>query len=149
MQHSFCCKSFFPSTSCHSNISVCYPWQCLSWLVHCDDTVTALLSACTCWMIRDLLVVQKISLLEIISAAVLLANVVVVVVVDLLESSMLLTQATLQVTHRCTHAPYGILAALPTGSSHSELTNYLGQNPGGTLGTAQANPCCWLTPTGP
>jgi len=42
-------------------------------------------------MIRDLLVVQKISLLEIISTAVLLAN-VVVVVVDLLESSMLLTQ---------------------------------------------------------
>jgi len=42
-------------------------------------------------MIRDLLVVQKISLLEIISTTVLLAN-VVVVVVDLLESSMLLTQ---------------------------------------------------------
>jgi len=36
-------------------------------------------------------VVQKISLLEIVSTAVLLAN-VVVVVVDLLESSMLLTQ---------------------------------------------------------
>jgi len=36
-------------------------------------------------------VVQKISLTEIISAVVLLAN-VVVVVVDLLESSMLLTQ---------------------------------------------------------
>jgi len=52
-------------------------------------------------MIRDLLVVQKISLLEIISAAVLLANVVVVVVVDLLESSMLLTQATLQVAIGC------------------------------------------------
>jgi len=41
-------------------------------------------------MTRDPLVVQKISLLEITSAAVLLAN--VVVVVDLLESSMLLTQ---------------------------------------------------------
>jgi len=60
-------------------------------------------------------VVQKISLLEIISTVVLLAN-VVVVVVDLLESSMLLTQATLQATHRCTHAPYGILAVLPTHS---------------------------------
>jgi len=44
-----------------------------------------------CWMTRDPLVVQKISLTEIISAVVLLAN-VVVVVVDLLESSMLLTQ---------------------------------------------------------
>jgi len=45
-----------------------------------------------CWMMRDPLVVQKISLIEIISTVVLLANVVVVVVVDLLESSMLLTQ---------------------------------------------------------
>jgi len=35
------------------------------------------------------------------------------------------------------------------GSRRSELTNYLGENPGGNLGTAQANPCCWLTPTGP
>ena len=26
--------------------------------------------------------------------------------------------------------------------------DYLGANPGGTLGTAQANPCCWLTPIG-
>jgi len=43
-------------------------------------------------MTRDLLVVQKISLIEIVSTVVLLANVVVVVVVDLLESSMLLTQ---------------------------------------------------------
>jgi len=63
-------------------------------------------------------VVQKISLIEIISTVVLLAN-VVVVVVDLLESSMLLTQATLQATHRCTPAPYGILAVpvvLPTHS---------------------------------
>jgi len=24
-----------------------------------------------------------------------------------------------------------------------------GANPGGILGTAQANPCCWLTPIGP
>jgi len=63
-------------------------------------------------MTRDPLVVQKISLLEITSAVVLLAN-VVVVVVDLLESSMLLTQATLQVTHRCTHAPYGTLQQHP------------------------------------
>jgi len=43
-----------------------------------------------CWM-RDLLVVQKISLIEITSTAVLLAN-VVVVVVDLVEPSMSLTQ---------------------------------------------------------
>jgi len=35
------------------------------------------------------------------------------------------------------------------GSRRSELTDYLGENPGGILGTAQANPCCWLTPTGP
>ena len=35
------------------------------------------------------------------------------------------------------------------GSRRSELTNYLGENPGGILGTAQANPCCWLTPIGP
>ena len=27
--------------------------------------------------------------------------------------------------------------------------NHLGTNPGGNLGTAQANPCCWLTPIGP
>ena len=26
--------------------------------------------------------------------------------------------------------------------------DYLGANPGGNLGTAQANPCCWLTPIG-
>jgi len=25
---------------------------------------------------------------------------------------------------------------------------HLGKNPGGNLGTAQANPCCWLTPIG-
>jgi len=55
-------------------------------------------------------VVQKVSLLEIASTVVLLAN-AVVVVVDLLESSMLLTQATLQATHRCTPAPHGMLAA--------------------------------------
>jgi len=35
------------------------------------------------------------------------------------------------------------------GSRRSELTNCLGENPGGTLGTAQANPCCWLTSIGP
>jgi len=63
-------------------------------------------------------VAQKISLLEIVSTVVLLAN-VVVIAVDLLESSMLLTQATLQATHRCTPVPYGMLAvpaALPTHS---------------------------------
>jgi len=35
------------------------------------------------------------------------------------------------------------------GSHLSELTDYLGENPGGNLGTAQANSCCWLTPIGP
>jgi len=65
---------------------------------------------------RDLLVVQKISLIEIISTAVLLAIVVVVVV----ESSRVfhdIDSATLQPFHRCTPAPYGILAVpavLPT-----------------------------------
>jgi len=34
-------------------------------------------------------------------------------------------------------------------SRRSELTNHLGENPGGNLGTAQANLCCWLTPIGP
>jgi len=71
-----------------------------------------------CWMTRDLQVVQKISLLEIVSTAVLLAN-AVVVVVDLLESSMLLTQATLQATHRCTPAPCGTLAAPAALPTHS------------------------------
>jgi len=61
---------------------------------------------------------KQFNLLEIVSTVVLLAN-VVVVVVDLLESSMLLTQAALQATHRCTPAPCGMLAvpaALPTHS---------------------------------
>jgi len=59
---------------------------------------------------------KQFNLLETASAVVLLAN-VVVVVADLLESSMLLTQAALQATHRCTPAPCGMLAApaaLPT-----------------------------------
>jgi len=34
-------------------------------------------------------------------------------------------------------------------SRRSELTDYLGENPGGNLGTTQAHPCCWLTPIGP
>jgi len=66
-------------------------------------------------MIRDLLVVQKISYVEIISTAVLLAN-VVVVAVDLSGVFHAIDSATLQAAHRCTHAPYGILAVLPTHS---------------------------------
>jgi len=62
---------------------------------------------------RDLLVVQKISCIEIVSTAVLLAN-VVVVVVDLSGVFHAIDSATLQAAHRCTHAPYGMLAALPT-----------------------------------
>jgi len=62
--------------------------------------------------VRDLLVVQTISLLEIISTAVLLAT----VVVDLSRVFHAVDSATLQVAHRCTHAPYGILAVLPTHS---------------------------------
>jgi len=69
-------------------------------------------------MIRDLLVVQKISLIEIVSTVVLLA-VVVVVAVDLSRVFHVVDSAALQATHRCTPAPYGILAvpaALPTHS---------------------------------
>jgi len=58
-------------------------------------------------------VVQKINLLEIISTAVLLAM-VVVVVVDPSRVFHVIDPATLQAAHRCTHAPYGMLAALPT-----------------------------------
>jgi len=69
-------------------------------------------------MIRDLLVVQKISYIEIISTvAVLLLAMVVVVVVDLSRVFHVVDSATLQLTHRCTPAPDGILAvpaALPT-----------------------------------
>jgi len=66
-------------------------------------------------MTRDLLVVQKISLLEIISTVVLLVN-VVVVVVDLYRVFHVVDSATLQAAHRCTPAPCGILAVLPTHS---------------------------------
>jgi len=67
---------------------------------------------------RDLLVVQKISLIEIASTAVLLA-VVVVVVVDLSRVFHAVDSAALQLAHRCTPAPDGMLAvpaALPTHS---------------------------------
>jgi len=67
---------------------------------------------------RDLLVVQKISLLEIVSTSVLLAN-VVVVVVDLSRVFHAVDSATLQLAHRCTPAADGMLAvpaALPTHS---------------------------------
>jgi len=53
-------------------------------------------------------VVKQISLLEIVSTAVLLAN-VVVVVVDLSRVFHVVDSATLQAAHRCTHAPYGML----------------------------------------
>jgi len=66
-------------------------------------------------------VVQKISLIEIISTVVLLA-VVVVVAVDLSRVFHVIDSATLQATHRRTPAPYGMLAVpavLPTISSSS------------------------------
>jgi len=56
---------------------------------------------------------KQISLLKIISTAVLLA----IAVVDLSGVFHAVDSATLQVTHRCTPAPYGMLAvpaALPT-----------------------------------
>jgi len=43
-----------------------------------------------------------------------LLAIVVVVVVDLSRVFHVIDSATLQAAHRCTHAPYGILAALPT-----------------------------------
>jgi len=58
--------------------------------------------------------VKQISLLEIISTVVLLA--IVVVVVDLSGVFYAIDSATLQPVHRCTPAPYGILAVLPTHS---------------------------------
>jgi len=61
-------------------------------------------------------VLKQISLLEITSTAVLLAN-AVVVVVDLSRVFHVVDSATLQAAHRCTHAPYGMLAVLPTISS--------------------------------
>jgi len=67
-------------------------------------------------MTRDPLVVQKISHAQIASTAVLLA-VVVVVAVDLSRVFHVVDSTTLQATHRCTPAPYGMLAvpaALPT-----------------------------------
>jgi len=64
--------------------------------------------------LRDLFVGKQISYIEIISTAVLLAN--VVVVVDLSGVFHAVDSATLQVAHRCTHAPYGMLAVLPTHS---------------------------------
>jgi len=73
-----------------------------------------------CW--RDLLVVQKISLLEIISTAVLPLAMVVVVVVDLSRVFHVIDSAALQPVHRCTPAPCGTLAvpaALPTQMTHT------------------------------
>jgi len=77
------------------------------------------LSTCTiCCMItlkRPAHLMKQFSLLEIISTAVLLAT----VVVDLSRVFHAVDSATLQVTHRCTPAPHGMLAvpaALPTHS---------------------------------
>jgi len=59
---------------------------------------------------------KQFSLSEIVSTAVLLANVVVVVVVDLSRVFHVVDSAALQVAHRCTPAPCGMLAVLPTGT---------------------------------
>jgi len=64
------------------------------------------------------LLMKQFSLLEIISTAVLLA-VVVVVVVDLSRVFHAVDLATLQVTHRCTPALYGMPAALAALPTHS------------------------------
>jgi len=53
---------------------------------------------------------KQFSLIEIISTAVLLA----IVVVDLSRVFHAVDSARLQVAHRCTPAPYGMLTALPT-----------------------------------
>jgi len=65
---------------------------------------------------KEIYLLKQISLLEIVSTAVLLA---IVVVVDLSRVFHAVDSATLQVTHRCTPAPYGmpaVPAALPTHS---------------------------------
>jgi len=64
-------------------------------------------------MKRSICLLKQISCIEIISTVVLLAN-VVVVVVDLSGVFHAVDSATLQAAHRCTHAPCGTLAALPT-----------------------------------
>jgi len=70
-----------------------------------------------CWMIKETcLLMKQFSLSEIVSTAVLLANVVVVVVVDLSRVFHVVDSAALQVAHRCTPAPCGMLAVLPTGT---------------------------------
>jgi len=63
-------------------------------------------------------VVQKTSLTEIVSTAVLLA-VVVVVVVDLSRVFHAVDSATLQLVHRCTPAPDGMLAVPAVLPTHS------------------------------
>jgi len=63
-----------------------------------------------CWMKRSICLLKQISLLEIASTAAALLAVVV-------ESSgvfHVVGQAALQATHRCTPAPHGMPAALPT-----------------------------------
>jgi len=64
-------------------------------------------------------VVQKISYIEIISTVVLLLAMVVVVVVDLSRVFHVIDSATLQLTHRCTPAPDGILAVPAVLPTHS------------------------------
>jgi len=62
---------------------------------------------------------KQFSLLEIISTVVLLAT----VVVDLSRVFHAVDSATLQVTHRCTPAPYGMLTALPTNTKTKKEQN--------------------------
>ena len=65
-----------------------------------------------CWIKRPAYLMKQFSLLEIISTATVLLAMVV-------ESSgvfHIVGWATLQATHRCTPAPYGTLAVLPTHS---------------------------------
>jgi len=85
-------------------------------------------------MKRSICLLKQISLLEIISTAVLLAVVVVVVVVaDLSRVFHVIDSATLQAAHRCTPAPYGMLAALPT---HSVLRRH------GSIGDSNLRTLC-------
>jgi len=67
----------------------------------------------TCW--RDLFVGKQISYIEIISTAVLLAT----VVADLSRVFHAVDSATLQLAHRCTPAPDGILAVPAVLPTHS------------------------------
>ena len=44
--------------------------------------------------------------------------------------------------------PTGTMGMHTAHVAVSRNDDHLGENPCGSLGTAQVNPCCWLTPIG-